>query len=77
MALRSSQPGIGRRLYLKTIQFGGGRSAAIVILAWRYAEPIMRKHQAYLAQDGTFIIPLPDMKIVSVSRPKGSGAQEK
>lgn len=41
------------------------KPAAIVILAWRYAEPIMRKHQAYLAQGGTFIIPLPDMKIVS------------
>ena len=31
----------------------------VVILAWQYAEPIMKKNQAYLEQGGKFIIPLP------------------
>ncbi|MDO8878577.1 MAG: class I SAM-dependent methyltransferase [Pseudolabrys sp.] len=41
------------------------KPAAILILAWRYADLIIRKHEDYLAQGGTFIIPLPDMKFVS------------
>lgn len=36
----------------------------VIILAWRYAEVIMKKHQAYLAQGGHFIIPLPKIKVV-------------
>lgn len=36
----------------------------ILILAWRYAEPIMRKHQAYLEQGGQFIRPLPKFEIL-------------
>ena len=35
----------------------------LVILAWRYAEPIMKKHQAYLAQGGHFIILWPEIEI--------------
>lgn len=35
-----------------------------VVLAWRYFEPIVKKHQAYLVQGGHFIRPLPDMEIV-------------
>lgn len=35
----------------------------VVILAWRYAEEIMKKH-AYF--QGLFVIPLPELKIVSV-----------
>ena len=36
----------------------------IVILAWQYAEPIMKRHKKYIEQGGKFIIPLPDLKIV-------------
>ncbi len=36
----------------------------VVILAWQYAEPIMKKNQAYLDQGGQFIIPLPFPKII-------------
>lgn len=36
----------------------------ILILAWRYAKPIIAKHQQYLDNGGTFIIPLPKLKIV-------------
>jgi SAM-dependent methyltransferase len=39
--------------------------ALIVILAWRYAEPIARKHEKYLKQGGKFIVPLPDISVVA------------
>lgn len=35
----------------------------VLILAWRYAEPIMKKHQAYLEQGGHFIVPLPKIEV--------------
>jgi hypothetical protein len=37
----------------------------IIILAWRYHEKIISKHQKYLDQGGKFIIPLPEFKIIS------------
>ena len=36
----------------------------IVLLPWRYAEPIMKKHQKYLKNGGHFIIPLPGVEII-------------
>jgi len=36
----------------------------ILILAWNYAEPIMKKHQAFVANGGHFIIPLPAVKTI-------------
>ncbi|EKD26222.1 MAG: hypothetical protein ACD_79C01302G0003 [uncultured bacterium] len=36
----------------------------IIILAWRYAETIINKHQQFLENGGQFIIPLPELKIV-------------
>lgn len=38
---------------------------AIVILAYRYAEPIVGKHQRFLAQGGEFVIPLPTVSVRS------------
>ncbi len=35
---------------------------AIVILAWNFAEPIMKNHAQYLDQGGQFIVPLPEVK---------------
>lgn len=35
--------------------------AAIIILAWRYAEPIIARHEAYLENGGRFLIPLPEL----------------
>lgn len=37
----------------------------VVILAWQYAEPILRNNQAYLAQGGKFIVPAPEIRIIS------------
>jgi 2-polyprenyl-3-methyl-5-hydroxy-6-metoxy-1,4-benzoquinol methylase len=37
----------------------------IIVLAWRYADPIIGKHQRYLAQGGEFVIPLPAITVRS------------
>jgi SAM-dependent methyltransferase len=37
----------------------------IIVLAWRYAEPIIGKHQRFLAQGGEFVIPLPAVTVRS------------
>jgi len=36
----------------------------VVILAWNYADPIIKKNKAYLEQGGKFIIPLPTLRVV-------------
>jgi len=36
----------------------------VVVLAWRYFDPIVKKHQSYLDRGGHFIRPLPDLEIV-------------
>jgi len=36
----------------------------VLILAWRYAEPIMKRHTEYVKQGGRFIIPLPAVKVI-------------
>lgn len=35
----------------------------VLILAWRYADPIIAKHPNYLAEGGEFVIPLPKLVI--------------
>ena len=37
----------------------------VLILAWQYAEPIIKKNMLYLQWGGQFIIPLPYPKIVN------------
>jgi SAM-dependent methyltransferase len=39
------------------------KPAAIIVLAWRYADPIIAKHQRYLADGGAFVIPLPKLSV--------------
>ncbi|MBI4061181.1 MAG: class I SAM-dependent methyltransferase [Elusimicrobia bacterium] len=34
----------------------------VLIVAWRYAEPIIKKNAAYLKQGGRFIVPVPELK---------------
>jgi SAM-dependent methyltransferase len=36
----------------------------VLLLAWRYATPIMRKHEAYRRAGGRFILPLPAVSVV-------------
>jgi SAM-dependent methyltransferase len=37
----------------------------VVVLAWRFAEPFIKKNQAYLKSGGCFIIPVPEFKVVT------------
>ena len=36
----------------------------IVILAWNFAESIMKKHENFLLTGGRFIVPLPELRVV-------------
>jgi SAM-dependent methyltransferase len=36
----------------------------VLIIAWRYSEPIVEKHRKFLDQGGHFIVPLPTLKII-------------
>jgi len=35
-----------------------------IIFAWRYREPILKRHESYLKQGGHFIMPLPEVEII-------------
>ncbi len=39
------------------------KPAGVVILAWAYEEPIRRRHPAYSAAGGKWIIPLPEVRV--------------
>jgi SAM-dependent methyltransferase len=36
----------------------------VIILAWNYARPIIKRHRRFLAEGGEFVVPLPELKIV-------------
>jgi hypothetical protein len=36
----------------------------VVILAWIYADPILKRNEAYLGAGGKFLVPLPEPRIV-------------
>jgi SAM-dependent methyltransferase len=36
----------------------------VFVLAWRFADTIMRRHQRYIHEGGHFIVPLPDIHVV-------------
>ena len=36
----------------------------VLIIAWRYVDPIVSKHQKYLDQGGKFIVPLPELRVI-------------
>ena len=36
----------------------------VLVIAWRYTEPIVQKHQKYLDQGGKFIVPLPELTVI-------------
>jgi SAM-dependent methyltransferase len=44
----------------------------IVILAWQYADLIIKKHQRFLEQGGVFVVPLPKVKVITESNTKKS-----
>ncbi len=36
----------------------------VVVLAWRYVDSIVKRHQAFLAQGGQFVTPLPEIGLI-------------
>lgn len=40
------------------------RPELVVVCAWRYYEPIVKKHTLYLAQGGRFLVPMPELAII-------------
>jgi SAM-dependent methyltransferase len=40
----------------------------VIVLAWQYAEPIIRKHQGFLEGGGSFVVPLPELRIVQAGK---------
>ena len=36
----------------------------VVILAWNYAEPIIKRHKKFINEGGKFIVPLPKLRVV-------------
>ena len=39
------------------------RPEEVVLLAWRYADPIAARHQDYRATGGRFVVPLPSVHV--------------
>jgi SAM-dependent methyltransferase len=37
----------------------------VVVLAWNYAEAIIKRHQRFIAEGGCFVVPLPELRVVS------------
>jgi SAM-dependent methyltransferase len=58
-------PGIHLPVYSPERLYGEDRPDAVLILAWRFVEPIRKKHERYLLEGGEFIIPLPQLSILS------------
>lgn len=45
---------------------GARNPALILVLAWRYASAIARKHPAYLRAGGKFVVPLPEVRVLDL-----------
>jgi len=50
---------------LSSSELSARRPDIVVILAWMYGNEIMRRNSQYLAEGGEFLVPLPNMRIVS------------
>jgi len=50
---------------LSSSELSARRPDIVVILAWMYANEIIRRNSQYLAEGGEFLVPLPVMRIVS------------
>lgn len=48
---------------LKGVQLAETAPALVIVLAWRYAEPIIAKQEAYISGGGRFVVPLPDLTV--------------
>lgn len=44
------------------------KSDIVVVLAWTYADPIVKRHEAFVEAGGQFLIPLPQMRLIGGAR---------
>jgi hypothetical protein len=49
---------------LPSSELGTNRPDIVVILAWIYADPILKRNQAYLETGGQFLVPLPEPQTI-------------
>ena len=56
-------PGCHLEVKPSSVLYGEDRPDVVVVLAWQYAQPIMTKNAAFLETGGSFVVPLPDLKI--------------
>lgn len=56
-------PGCHLEVKSSNVLYGEDRPDVVIILAWQYSLPIMRKNAAFLDSGGIFVLPLPDLKI--------------
>ncbi|MDU1688860.1 MAG: methyltransferase C-terminal domain-containing protein [Bradyrhizobium sp.] len=59
---------------LPSSELAARKPDVVVILAWIYAEPILKRNQAYLDAGGRFLVPLPEPRIVDASGTRAIGA---
>ena len=52
---------------LPSSELAARKPDVVVVLAWIYAEPILKRNQAYLDAGGRFLVPLPEPQIVDKS----------
>lgn len=58
-------PGVHLPVY-PSPELADRQPALAIILAWNYAEPILKRNERYLSQGGRFLIPMPAVKTVKV-----------
>jgi hypothetical protein len=49
---------------LPSSELGSRRPDIVVILAWIYAEPILKRNEDYISAGGKFLVPLPQPRVV-------------
>jgi hypothetical protein len=52
------------------VLYGDDPPDMVVVMAWRFAEPIISRHEEYLRRGGRFVVPVPRLTVVDGASPK-------
>lgn len=58
-------PGTHLEIKDSSILYAKNKPDVVILFAWSFFEEIMRKHEKFIKNGGTFILPLPKVKIIS------------